>query len=89
MTKKNYGLRFSTDGRTVNIDMNEKLIKKAGNIKIYLDDTNTAHFTLSDWTIAGTRRFKRLRRTFGKSYSGIEIDGENTSIVIQGEKNNV
>lgn len=92
MGKKNYGLKFATNGRTVNIEYNEKMIKKAGGITVALDDTNTAHISMTDWEIGDYRRFKKLRRIFRKKCKcgqscGIEVSGENTSIIFEGEKN--
>lgn len=86
--KKNYGLMFSTNGRAVSIDYNEKMIKKGGQIKVFLDEDNTAQVSIIDWAIQGHKRFKRLRKLFGEKYGqscGILIDGSNTSIVFKGE----
>ena len=81
MTKNKIGISFKTDGRTVSIDINEKLIRKAGNITVFLDEDNTAHFSLSDWTIGRKRRF----HIFKRKDCGVLIDNSSSSIIIEGK----
>lgn len=81
--KEECGLRFTQDGKSVSIEFNEKMIKKAGKIKVFLDDNGFAQIEMSSWTIAGRKRnwnpFKRKRKQSGiliKDCNSIAFTGE-------------
>lgn len=83
--KKDYGLSISTEGKETIISFNEKAIKKAGWLSVNLCN-DIPVIKLGGWTIAGHKRFKKLRRLFGRDLKhGIEISGD--AIAITGDKN--
>lgn len=83
--KKQYGLSIKTERTEVIIDFNEKAIKKAGYLSVnYCNNIPTV--TMGNWTIAGHKRFKKLRRLLNRNIqNGIEISGD--CLTIQGKPN--